>query len=231
MKIIFLNAWNGKVRSQIKDFITIHALDTDVFCFQEAYDEMRDLCLPSLEEFQLVKDYKYVKEGEDFTQATYIKNTLTLVSSSTLLKDLPNVGLGLHTELEVDGKPVYLCNFHGISKPGKKTDTAKRLEQSQSMLAFYENINGPKIIGGDFNLELDTESISMFEKQGYRNLIKDFGIKNTRNRFVWDKYPESKQYYSDYVLVSPEIDVNKFLMPEVEISDHQPMILDFNLKI
>ena len=39
-------------------------------------------------------------------------------------------------------------------------------------------------------------------------------------------YPESPQLFSDYVFVSPEVAVSGFSVPEDEISDHLPMIVD-----
>lgn len=228
MKIIFLNTWNGKVREKIREFISKHRSDTDVYCFQEAYDQMRGLCLNVLQGFKLTNGYKYVAEGEDFLQATYYRDAISLRSQKTVLQDIPNVGLGLYTELFIGGKSINLCNVHGVAKPGNKLDTPQRLEQSQTLLDFFEDINGLKIIGGDFNLELATESITMFEARGYVNLIKKFGIKNTRNRFGWDRYPTSKQYYSDYVFVSPDVKVKRFEVSNDEISDHLAMILELD---
>jgi endonuclease/exonuclease/phosphatase family metal-dependent hydrolase len=85
---------------------------------------------------------------------------------------------------------------------------------------------GLKIIGGDLNLMPDTESVRMFAANGYRDLIAEFKIPTTRNRLVWDKFPDSKQYYSDYVFVSPEVKVREFSVPNNEISDHLPLIVD-----
>ena len=82
------------------------------------------------------------------------------------------------------------------------------------------------MIGGDFNLAPETKSIAMLTENGYRDLIKDFKIRTTRNRLAWEMYPESKQYFSDYVFASPEVKVKEFTVPENEISDHLPLILD-----
>ena len=76
----------------------------------------------------------------------------------------------------------------------------------------------------------NTKSIKMIKEAGYKNLIKDFGIKTTRNKLAWDQFPdEEKQNFADYVFVSPEIKVRKFSVPNLEISDHLPLILDFEI--
>jgi endonuclease/exonuclease/phosphatase family metal-dependent hydrolase len=82
-----------------------------------------------------------------------------------------------------------------------------------------------KIIGGDFNLLPETKSAQMFEENDYRSLIKEFRIRTTRNRLAWELYPNDKQYYADYVFVSPGVNVKEFSVPENEISDHLALIL------
>ena len=78
---------------------------------------------------------------------------------------------------------------------------------------------------------MDTESVRMFEEAGYRNLIRDFDIKTTRNQISWDMWPDlPKQLWADFVFVSPDIKVKSFVVPEDdESSDHLPMILEVDL--
>lgn len=267
MKLVFLNVWDGEIREGIETFVKEHSVDTDIFCFQEAYDKMKHLCEQLLPSYTVISEYKYVSKQDDFAQATYIRESLEIERIELLLKDTPNTGLGIYTQvgaprvhtLESHPAPrrsenlaeakerlsihpalpggvsrrrikdedytLCVCNFHGISKPGKKLDTSERLLQSAEILNFFKDIEGPKIIGGDFNLELDSNSVKMFEENGYKNLIRDRGILTTRNRLTWEKYPEGKQYFSDYVFVSSDVKVKDFLVENIEISDHLPMIL------
>ena len=81
-------------------------------------------------------------------------------------------------------KPCMLRMCTVKVRPGHKLDTPVRLRQSKLILDFLKDKVGSKIIGGDFNLLPETRSVEMFEKAGYRNLIKEFGIKNTRNKFA-----------------------------------------------
>ena len=80
-------------------------------------------------------------------------------------------------------------------------------------------------------LEANTKSVSLFKDNGcYIDLIKRYKILTTRNRLIWDEYPDNKQYFSDYVFVGPTVQVTEFLVPDIEISDHLPIILKFSLK-
>ena len=68
----------------------------------------------------------------------------------------------------------------------------------------------------------------MFEDNGYKNLIKEFKIPTTRNEISWAKY-ENKQLFADFVFVSPDVKITNFSVPNNEISDHLPLILEFRM--
>ncbi len=226
MKIIFLNIYGNTVKDLPEAFIKEHKSDTDIFCLQESYEKTKWLLRNILNDYTMIADYKYINDDENFPQTTYIKKGIEIKETQTILKDAPETGLALHTQIVYSGKLLNVCNVHGIAKPGDKLDNNGRVQQSQAIINFYQSIDGIKIIGGDFNLEATTKSVNLFEENGYKNLIKDFSIDTTRNRLVWEKYPDSIQYFSDYVFVDPNVKVQSFEVPKNEISDHLPMILN-----
>ena len=226
MKIIFLNTWNAKEREAITAFILEHRESTEVFCFQEAYEEMRLLAKEILPDYEETYGYKWVSETDDFPQATYVRKDLEQIVSHPFLEEWSNTGLAIYTHLRKNGQEIHLANFHGTARPGEKLDNPGRLKQSEELIRFFKDKEGLKIIGGDFNVLPDTESMQMFEKHGYRDLIKDFGIKSTRNELSWARYPDNKQYFSDYAFMSPNVNVQSFEVPDIEISDHLPLILE-----
>ena len=230
MKIIFLNTWDGTVKKEIERFITNHSKDTEIFCLQEIYEKMKVLCKDLFQEYMVASDYKHINDNESYFQNTYVRRDLSVISKKTLLKNTQGTGLAVYTQIQNGNKTLHVCNVHGVSQPGDKTDNKNRLQQSLEIINFFKEIKGLKIIGGDFNLEFDTQSVKMFEENGYKNLIKDFNIPTTRNRLTWEKYPEEgKQYFADYVFVSPDVPIKEFSVPNIEISDHLPMILDIEL--
>jgi endonuclease/exonuclease/phosphatase family metal-dependent hydrolase len=74
---------------------------------------------------------------------------------------------------------------------------------------------------GDFNLQPETKSLAILEK-GMRNLIKEFNIDTTRN-YLYDH----KEKYADYFLVSPEVKILSFKVIDTLVSDHLPLVLEF----
>jgi endonuclease/exonuclease/phosphatase family metal-dependent hydrolase len=229
MKILFLNAWGGKIREPLAQFLEAQSRNTDIFCFQEAYDEMKQLARKVLPGYAEIERYKYVTDDDNFPQTTYIKNTIPLLASGTIMEQEAGLGLGLYARVRSsDNRDLFVCNFHGMSRPVNKLDDPARIRQSELLIDFFREHSGPAVIGGDFNLFPETKSVAMFAENGYRDLIKEYGIATTRNHFSWDLYPDHKQYHSDYVFTSPDIAIKHFSVPGDEISDHQPLILEID---
>lgn len=236
MRIILLNCWYAKTGKVFFDFVKENSLDTDIYCFQEVNPEL----FSKLQEVLPSHVGRYATEnkveflGLIYGEAIFVKKGLNIVSSGkeNLFRQVYNdMGFMQQANIETNGKIICLVNIHGKAWPGHKLDTPARLRQSRRIIDFLKNKHGLKIVGGDFNLLPDTKSVSLFEDAGYRNLIKDFEITTTRNRLAWEglKKGEEKQYFADYVFVSSEVKVNSFEVPDIEISDHLPMILDFEV--
>jgi endonuclease/exonuclease/phosphatase family metal-dependent hydrolase len=119
-----------------------------------------------------------------------------------------------------------VCNFHGLWHTSGKGDMPERFEQSTKIIELLNTLEGRKILCGDFNLDIGSQSLSMIEEKArMRDLIKDFKITTTRSEL----YPKRDiMPFADYTLVSPDIEVKKFEVPDIPVSDHLPMILEFN---
>ncbi len=131
-----------------------------------------------------------------------------------------------HLKLSEAGLNIF--NYHGIPVPGEKLDTQDRVEASQKIAQFLSETHGAKILCGDFNLMPETKSIKILQDTGLKNLISQFGITNTRNEMSWNIYA-NKQSFADYTFVSPQIKVKNFEVPYNLVSDHLPMILEFEI--
>lgn len=226
MKLLFLNAWGGTVKPLIQNYIKDKSLNTDIFCFQESFKNNEWLFKDVLSAYSHISDFKYFNKDDGYYQSTYLNKSIKTNSIETIFKNDRDTGLCLFTSFLFNNKPLSLCNVHGIWKPGDKFDTPGRLKQSSQIIDFLKNIDTPKIIGGDFNLEFDTQSVKMFEDNGYINLIKKYNISTTRNNLSWARFPDNKQYFADYVFISPDVNVLNFSVPNIEVSDHLPLILE-----
>ncbi len=222
------------MKENLTSFIIKHRDDTDIFCFQEAEEKFVALAQELLGDFSLLQATTRVarqEKDDNYTNCTYIRKGISQLSSQPLLVHEEGCGVGLYAEVSKDMRQLSVVNVHGQWKPGTKIDTEIRLRQSRLLIDFLQDKKGLHVIGGDFNLLLDTESIRMFEEAGYRNLIREFAIPTTRNQISWDMWPDlPKQLWADFVFVSPEIKVKSFVVPQDdESSDHLPMILELDL--
>lgn len=176
-----------------------------------------------------------------FGQATFIRKNIELISEETYFvhgefdfapsvdiegitdgMDLPR---NIHCiKIKVNGKEVLIGNFHGYWMPGPKVDSIQSLAQMQAVLKIYNSFNGPRIIAGDFNLGPETKSVTMLE-ENLKNLIKEHGIKTTRS----SHYKKTTEKFADYVLVSNDVKVRSFKVPDEAVSDHLPMLLEFTV--
>jgi len=227
MKLISFNVNDASIDPQgIEDFIQSHK-NTDIWCFQEAFKNMQKMASKSFPNYITCIKYKYVTDPDTFSNATYINPKYKIIKKETLFEDRQDLGLGTYCHFADDqGQEFHIINYHGMSRPVEKLDCENRLDSSKYIIDFMNKISGTKIIAGDFNLLLDTESVKIFEKACYRNLIKNYKIKSTRNEIVFRKFPNNKLYYSDYIFISPDLRVKSFEVPYNEISDHLPMILE-----
>ena len=131
----------------------------------------------------------------------------------------------LVTDHEVNGKKLRILNYHGIwtrNKLGNK----KTLKGNKIINYLALQAEGEVIICGDFNLLPHTPSMKLFEKN-FVSLVDKFGIKRTRPKS--NELNHLKRNVVDYIWVSRGVKIKKFEAPDVEISDHLPLILDFDL--
>ncbi|MFA6158088.1 MAG: endonuclease/exonuclease/phosphatase family protein [Candidatus Paceibacterota bacterium] len=139
----------------------------------------------------------------------------------------PTENAGLHARniqyitLKEGGETLTVINFHGLWNGKGKTDSEDRLIQSKNILAFTKTLKNEFILCGDFNLLPDTKSLSMFEEDGLRNLIKEHGITSTRTSF----YPHPVRY-ADYVFTTKNLAVKEFRVLPEEVSDHSAILIE-----
>jgi endonuclease/exonuclease/phosphatase family metal-dependent hydrolase len=102
------------------------------------------------------------------------------------------------------------------------------VEQSRAIRRVLDAHDGPVALVGDFNLLPETESVHLLE-DGLRNLVIERGIPSTRSRLNPYFGTPQEQPHADYAFVSPGLRVAEFQVPDLQISDHLPMILTLDL--
>ncbi|MGC8538477.1 MAG: endonuclease/exonuclease/phosphatase family protein [Candidatus Micrarchaeia archaeon] len=127
-----------------------------------------------------------------------------------------------HVKIYYEGKEYFIANVHGLWQGGGKLDTPERIEQSRNILKVMSHFGERRILCGDLNLDISTESVRMLEYD-MRNLVKEFKVKSTRSKLA----SQRKGRFADYIFTSPAIKINKFKVMKNVVSDHLPLYIDF----
>jgi len=242
MRLISLNLWRGKLLDPLIDFLKREAPATDIFCFQEMINSLSNASreidifstiaksLPGFQGFfEAAQDEG---NGIEMGLATFIKRTdaidkegdFFVYRTRNAMVDQDGKTLGKNVQFvqfPKNGKEYAVVNFHGLWTGDGREDTEDRIEQSKKLKGFLDALGGVKIICGDFNLTLNTQSMGILDKN-MKNLIRDYGITSTRNHFF--PYPDK---FCDYILVDKDLKVNDFRVLEDEVSDHLALLVDF----
>ena len=116
-------------------------------------------------------------------------------------------------ELELDGLTIFLVHL--------ALGFRARHKQLAELYELVKNTEGPHIVAGDFNALWGEDEINLF--------LAATGLVNA-NLESAPSFPSwAPSRHLDFVLHSPEIRPTRFWMPDVQLSDHLPLVLDFDL--
>lgn len=130
-------------------------------------------------------------------------------------------------ELDIDNETLTVCNLHGIWGLSG-VDNEDRLKMSDLIV---KQIKGKEklILAGDFNLKPNTQTIANIEKH-LTNVFKD-RLETTFNltRKDLEKFPGYATAVVDMIFTSPDLVVAKSTCPDLDVSDHLPLIIELDI--
>jgi len=253
MKVISLNTWGGRAGKEgLLRFFKRNS-DADIFCLQEMWSapyehlegkdaggvplDHSNIMVYGLQEIAAVlsdhRDYFRPHHMDNYGLAMYVRKGLKVIDEGEVYVykekgHLPERDAGFHARnvqyVTIDtqlGRRTVM-NFHGLWNGQGKGDGEDRLEQSRRIIEFLKTLDHPYVLIGDFNLLPDTQSLKMLEESGLRNLIKEYGITSTRT-----SHYAKPEKFADYALASEGIDVKEFKVLPDEVSDHAPLLIEF----
>ncbi len=131
------------------------------------------------------------------------------------------------------GKNILVVNTHGWygGKGFGKIDSPERIKQSESIVSYVESFGEiPVLLCGDFNIRIDSKSLRIIETYFGKNsnALKNFNIELTRTN-LYGEEKRSKEPHASYVFTNSFIkQVSCAAYSESSISDHAPILLEFN---
>lgn len=222
----------------------------DILALQEVYDG-KDENLPrnyrtlelfqkELPEFSFVHFSPAFLEVKDFgkiVQGNSIFSKFPFVSKSTIFYDVPygerieipenfpttprNL---MQTEIILNGKPIHIFNTQGIwGVDGRDSD-----RRFQMAYTIVQNIKDKEnfILCGDFNMNPNTDAmqqIELYAKNIFKNKIQStFNMRQKTN-------PAFATAIVDMIYLSPSLKEYNFTCPDVNISDHLPLLTEIEI--
>lgn len=248
VKIISINVNHGGEQiSELEKFILEEY--PDITFIQEAYNSQDKKREKRLQTVQLFREWMSADHTAFF--AAYHDGDVDSDRGNAIISNLPIVDSGgtvfnhpyttIYNEADLGDwryqprvlqTATILCNKHQLNVLNVHgiwdfhgRDTELRYAQSKHILALAEH-KSPLIIIGDFNMNPDTEAIHMLEKSYqpvFGNELKTtFNMRKKTN-------PEFSQAVVDLMFVTHDINIVSKKCPDVDISDHLPLIVEIEI--
>ena len=117
-------------------------------------------------------------------------------------------------ELELDDVCVFLVHL--------SLKYRHRQYQLRYLHDLIDQVKKPVIVAGDFNTFWGTHELYLFQKAT--------GLRSANVEGLPSFPSGTPRAELDFVLVSPQIEVTGFQIPDIRLSDHRPLVCDFTIK-
>ncbi|HEX6462342.1 MAG TPA: endonuclease/exonuclease/phosphatase family protein [Candidatus Saccharimonadales bacterium] len=244
MKLMTLNAWQGRLERVLLKHLEQQNLD--FACMQEVvdYEGKTGGLISSYSKigaslrldqhfFSPLNTLKFGNRSITFGNIIY--SNLPFEQSETIFTrgqykddfdfdvDDYNIRALQHTAVKVGDKKLHILNHHGHHIDAHKLGDEETMRQTALIIEYIKQLDGAVILCGDFNLSPESESIKLFDSI-LQNLSVAYALETTRSLLTY------KKEVCDYIFVNNDVDVKGFSMDETIISDHNALILDFEIK-
>ncbi|HMP74192.1 MAG TPA: endonuclease/exonuclease/phosphatase family protein [Kiritimatiellia bacterium] len=116
-------------------------------------------------------------------------------------------------ELELDRFVIYLVHL--------SLGFRVRHHQLRDLYDLVRNTEKPVIVAGDFNALWGETEVDLF--------LAASGLRNVNTEKLPSFPSWAPKRHLDFILCSPEIELKNFWMPRVTLSDHLPLVIDFDV--
>jgi endonuclease/exonuclease/phosphatase family metal-dependent hydrolase len=239
----------GRLAPQIASLIT--EIKPDIITAQEVFSADSKIVFPDrsmniLQEMQVASalphtyfspihgfsvDDRYVEMGNAILSKFPMVSSETIFTNGeqekhvndTAHRHIENTRNAQFVQLQVsEGQLLNVLNHHAHWEPTPEGSQLSA-DRIQIVIDKIRKLNGPTVFGGDFNVNPGTQVMRLFD-----GLLEDLtatqNIPSTLS--VLGKVPNVA---CDHILVNGDIKVSSFAASEQLVSDHKPLILEFEL--
>ncbi len=254
IKVVSLNLWNGgRLFDEARSFLLSE--QADIMFLQEAYNgqvqslENRFQTVTLLQQAFPEYDYHFApayldtrQDGHKIEDGQLLLSRFPLSDTRTIFFDVPYgeydqdamtdfrqfpAGLQVAT-IRPSDKPIRLLNVHGPVDLDGLADTDRRLRMAQVIAAEVAEAD-QVILAGDFNVQPETKSIKVIEKSLHNVFAGELETTFNVKRKDLTKFPGYQTAVVDMMFVSESIEVVHHYCPDVDVSDHLPLVAQLKL--
>lgn len=133
-----------------------------------------------------------------------------------------NVQVLQHVRIRAGKQIINDLNYHGYFIWGSRAGNKKTEAYSKRILSCMKSVDQSEqiVLSGDFNLSPKSKSLKMISGS-YPDLVTRYRIKTTGNKLSVEKTPV------DNIFVNSQVKVKSLKVPTVYISDHLPLVMNF----
>lgn len=233
LKILQVNVWwGGKLWDNLIEFIKKE--NPEIIFAQEVYEStIKGFGQLGYEHVAFGKEMIDVREGGRYLtgNAIFSKFPILDYQTASYVREFGEFKEGiddvakaprniLHAALSIEDKIINAFCTHGIVDYRGDYDSPERLEMSR---IICEAIAGKDnaMLTGDFNVQPETQTIRNIEK--HLSSVFKSELKSSFNMRRKTK-PGYATATVDMIFVSPEIKVLEHSCPDVDVSDHYPLL-------
>ena len=231
IKVLCLNIWyGGKIRDALCDFVKTQ--DADILLLQEVYED--ENLFPHYPNRHYAGEVLHLMDGRRRVvgNAIYSKYPITAshieflfepfgIGDESKRETFPFWPINLESALvDLGQTQLNVFNIHGVwGEDGN--DNERRLKMSEKIIAAVKE-KKHVVLAGDFNTDERTKTIGNIE-QYLTNIFK--GERETSFNMKRKNPPGTYGLaIVDFIFVSPDIKVLSHASPDVDISDHLPLL-------
>lgn len=249
MKIIQINAWMGNLLHPLLNFIKEQ--DPDIICAQEVFSSKIKVGFDKekFQTFELIAElfpynffaptnsFEYVNQKIMHGNAIFSKYQLAnqqTVFTNNQYADLNKFNFYEHhntrniqsCSVMLGSKNLTIANHHGYHEINS-AGSDKSLKCMQVAVDHLKTLKEPIILCGDLNVAPDSRPLKLIEQNfDFNNLVTQSKAKSTLSEVFRIK---DLNVVCDYIFTSQAISIDNFEVSGAIVSDHRPLILDFNL--
>ncbi|MEO5627299.1 MAG: endonuclease/exonuclease/phosphatase family protein [Candidatus Saccharimonadales bacterium] len=251
MKLITINTWQGRLQRNLDAFIKDE--QADLICMQElcSAEELTNnaaawtqfATLQTLQRsssleynyFSPTNSYDLMGEEVGFGNGILSRQPMSDVKTIftcgeyhkvTAANFVSNVRNAQIVQILVGKDLVWVVNYHAHWEPNPK-GTEASLARMKKFATALQNLSGPLIVVGDFNVTATSDSLRYLkEALSIRSLTEESGIQSTMSNALtpWE-------VACDHILVNDQIEVKSFSVDNRLVSDHKALIMEFETNV